>query len=123
MPLDSREKGRRAEDIACSYLEQNGYQIVDRNHHGWGGEVDIVAEKDGVLAFIEVKSGRTFKGTSLISKINRKKMERIIMATRHWLAVNNIIEHPMRWDVITVAKGKIEHISSAFTMDNINRRY
>jgi len=117
MPLNTHEKGRRAEDIACSFLEQNGYRIVERNHHGWGGEVDIIAEKDGVLVFVEVKSGKTFRDSSLVSKVSRVKMKRISMATRHYLSVNEITETPIRWDIITVGQGKVNHIESAFTMD------
>jgi putative endonuclease len=53
----SRAKGKQAEDIAISYLQDRGFKIVDRNYYSRFGEIDIIALKDEVLHFIEVKSG------------------------------------------------------------------
>ncbi|MBR0139486.1 MAG: YraN family protein [Firmicutes bacterium] len=48
--------GRKGEDAACSYLERKGWRIVARNYRCRFGEIDMIAAKDGVLAFIEVKT-------------------------------------------------------------------
>ncbi len=53
----SREKGNIGEDKACSFLEELGFKIIDRNYYSRFGEIDIIATKDDVLHFIEVKSG------------------------------------------------------------------
>ena len=53
----SRQKGNEAEDRACSFLSELGFIIVDRNYYSRFGEIDIIASKDEVLHFIEVKSG------------------------------------------------------------------
>jgi putative endonuclease len=53
----SRQKGNEAEDRAISYLEDQGYLVIDRNYYSRFGEIDIVATKDKVLHFVEVKSG------------------------------------------------------------------
>ena len=120
--LSTRQKGKIAEDTAQDFLEKNGYTIRARNHWGWGGEVDIVAEIDGVLAFVEVKSGKPYGQSELISKVNRKKIQRIIKATQHYLSVNKITNTPFRWDIITITEGKIRHITSAFTMNYLEYR-
>ena len=49
--------GRYGEDIAAGYLEKRGYSIVERNYRKKWGELDIVALKQGVLHFVEVKAG------------------------------------------------------------------
>ncbi len=49
--------GRIGEDIAAKYLENRGYQIIQRNYRKKWGEIDIVVEKDDVLHFVEVKAG------------------------------------------------------------------
>jgi hypothetical protein len=53
----SRKLGNIAEDIAYEYICDLGYQIIERNFTLQGGEIDIIAVKDEVLHFIEVKSG------------------------------------------------------------------
>ena len=49
-------KGNRAEDIAAKFLEGKGYKIVNRNYRCRYGEIDIIAEKENILAFCEVKA-------------------------------------------------------------------
>jgi len=55
--LNSKEKGNFAEDRAIDYLQEHGYLVIDRNYYSRFGEIDIVATKDKVLHFVEVKSG------------------------------------------------------------------
>ena len=54
--MHTREKGNKGEDIACIYLVKKGYVVVDRNYLRKWGELDIVAHKDSMLHFFEVKS-------------------------------------------------------------------
>ena len=49
--------GRLGEDIASEYLERRGFTIVERNYRKPRGELDIVAQKDGIVHFVEVKAG------------------------------------------------------------------
>lgn len=48
--------GRTGEDIACLFLERKGYKIIERNYRKPWGEIDIIAEKDGAIRFVEVKT-------------------------------------------------------------------
>lgn len=52
----AKEHGKRGEDAVCAYLLQAGFTVLARNYTVRGGELDLVAAKDGVLAFIEVKT-------------------------------------------------------------------
>lgn len=54
--LATKTKGDIGEDIACKFLEKNSFLVVDRNYFKKWGELDIVAEKDNVIHFFEVKS-------------------------------------------------------------------
>jgi putative endonuclease len=54
--LNSRIKGNSGEDVACKYLENKGFHIVMRNYRKVWGELDIIADKDKKLHFVEVKS-------------------------------------------------------------------
>jgi putative endonuclease len=56
-PLTEKKKvGNLGEDIACTYLEKQGFIIKDRNYLRKYGELDIVAEKAGITHFVEVKA-------------------------------------------------------------------
>ena len=74
----SRQKGNLAEDKAVSYLEDLGYLVIDRNYYSRFGEIDIIATKDKVLHFVEVKSGEgepVYQITpSKLSKIQKTAM-------------------------------------------------
>jgi putative endonuclease len=52
----SRAKGDIAEELACGFLLERGFFIVERNFYSRFGEIDIIASKDDTLHFIEVKS-------------------------------------------------------------------
>ncbi|MCX6716067.1 MAG: YraN family protein [Candidatus Taylorbacteria bacterium] len=54
--MDNKTKGRIGENLASRFLEKNGFTIVARNYMKKWGELDIVAQKDGTLHFVEVKS-------------------------------------------------------------------
>ena len=57
IPDDIRKDvGRDGEDIACQFLERKGYKIIGRNYRRKWGEIDIIAEKGGVIRFVEVKA-------------------------------------------------------------------
>ena len=50
--------GRIGEDIACQYLKQNGYKIIQRNYWEKWGEIDIICQKKNKIIFVEVKTMR-----------------------------------------------------------------
>lgn len=67
----SQKIGELGEDIACKFLENHGFSISGRNYTKKWGEIDIVAEKDGRLYFIEVKS----KSVSSLDYVTDKSKE------------------------------------------------
>lgn len=59
MPLTQKQSvGNIGESIACRFLEKRGFRIVERNYRKKWGEIDIIAEKENVLHFVEVKTNR-----------------------------------------------------------------
>ena len=70
----SRAKGNIGEEKAVSFLEERGYRIVDRNYYSRFGEIDIIAKKDEVLHFIEVKSGEY----DPIYQVTARKISKIV---------------------------------------------
>jgi len=68
--MNTRSKGNVGEDIACKFLRDNGFTIIARNYMRKWGELDIVAQKDSVLHFVEVKS-ITYKDGEFLDKFHQ----------------------------------------------------
>lgn len=111
--------GKRSEEIACEYLIQLGYKIIKRNFHfGKLGEIDIIAEKDNQLIFIEVKaqSGDAFGDSRFwITPAKQKKLRKV---AEGFLYVNKVQNKECRFDAIIVdfrsKPASVEHIINAF---------
>jgi putative endonuclease len=84
----SRAKGDKAEELACGFLVENGFLIVERNFYSRFGEIDIIAFKDDVLHFIEVKSGVDYE--SAIQNITPSKLNKFIKTTNVYIKKNSI---------------------------------
>ena len=80
------ERGRLCEDLVAQYLKKQNYEIVARNYRCRGGEIDIIARKDSVLCFVEVKSlsGR-WTQDQLARMVDGKKRKRIQLTAIDYL--------------------------------------
>jgi len=54
--MHKRAKGNKGEDIACTFIQDKGFELITRNYLKKWGEIDIVAKKNSCLHFFEVKS-------------------------------------------------------------------
>ena len=70
----ARQKGFANESLAAEWLEKHGFKVSDRNYSCRFGEIDIIASKNGVLHFIEVKSGESFEPIYAITPSKLKKV-------------------------------------------------
>jgi putative endonuclease len=115
---DRRDFGAQAEQLAVNHLKACGYRIRDRNVPCKVGELDIVAEKDGVLAVVEVRmtSSDAWGGPS--ETVMRQKQRRVVKATLYYLQQERLRDACIRFDVISVLgrgpKATLEHIENAF---------
>ena len=116
--------GRAAEDAAARYLVDSGWRLLGRNVRVGRGELDIVARRGRVLAFIEVKARRTTTCGSpedAVSMLKRRQIARLAdlwMAGRPW-ALSGVVD--VRFDIIAVDAAEvpwsIRHLAAAFTSD------
>ena len=84
----SRAKGNIAEDKAVLFLEERGYHIVERNFYSRFGEIDIIASKDNVVHFVEVKSGDDFE--LAIQNITPSKLSKLIKTADVYMKKNSL---------------------------------
>ena len=135
--MNSRQLGNLGEKIACNYLKKKEYKILENNYSPQFfsgpniGEIDIVAEKENTLSFIEVKtlirnSLRSKNGREQFSivlpedKVNLKKQRKIIKTAQSYFLEN---KYPLdtKWQIDVLAieidlnkrKAKIRHIENA----------
>ncbi len=95
--------GDYGEKVAVDWLRANNCKILARNFKGRkGGEVDIVASKDGQLLFTEVKTRQKDSLMRGLSAVNRKKQALIQRGANEWLRRLGTREVPWRFDVIEV---------------------
>ncbi|WP_229408025.1 YraN family protein [Massiliimalia massiliensis] len=115
----SRKKvGTAGENLACKYLRQHGWRIVRRNFTAAYGEIDIIAERGTVLAFIEVKTRAYGSLYAAQDAVTPKKQERLCQTAALYLA-----EHPAslqpRFDVCEIyftedRRALIRYLENAF---------
>jgi putative endonuclease len=117
---ERKRRGIEGEGEAVEYLRSMGYAILERNFRSRAGEIDIIAEKDGTLAFVEVKSWSAYGDGELEYSIDGRKQRRIEQTARFF-----IMQRPregkkrFRFDVILMTGGdsrkRVRHIENAFS--------
>lgn len=111
------EFGKAGEAIAISFLREEGYAIRCRNYRYLKAEIDIIAEKDGILAIVEVRARSNDLIIDIADTITKKKIKLLVMAADHYLN-DQKLDIEVRFDLITILKNKkifkVDHIKSAF---------
>lgn len=111
---EKRRLGFFGERKAARYLKKNGYKILERNYRCPAGEIDIIAEKDEVIAFVEVKT-RTSDAFGLPNEaVNARRRKRYVNAVNCYFAGREI-DVTVRFDIIEVTPDGVNHIENAFT--------
>jgi len=113
------ERGVWAEQLALTFLQQQGLALVEKNFRGPGGEVDLIMQDHNTIAFIEVRYRAMSHFASALESIDQKKCERIIKTSLHYLQSHrDTAKNACRFDVITVtgatAAPEIGWIKNAF---------
>ena len=125
------DRGKAGEQYVSDYLADRGWRIEARNYRIKGGEIDIVASKDGILAFVEVKTRKFGSLTDGTDAITRKKQGFVIRAADRYIQ-----EHPgdtdtVRFDaaIVTVTTEELprvlemEYLENAFDAFSLPNNY
>ena len=118
--MDKKLLGRFGEEQAANYLKKKKYKILGMNYNCRFGEVDIIAEKGGFIAFVEVKLRKDASFAEAREFVTYSKQQRILTAAQLWLS-NNPTDKQPRFDVIEIyaplgdrGEIRINHIENAF---------
>ena len=111
------EFGIEGEDKAANYLIREGYTILDRNWKSGHKELDIVAEKDGTLVVVEVKTRKSDDYGDPEIAVGKSKQQLLIWAADAYVRKNQL-DVDVRFDIVSIVftddEPEIEHIEDAF---------
>lgn len=103
-------KGNESESVATKYLKKNGYNIVERNYYARKlGEIDIIASKNKILHFIEVKSANA--DFDPIYNITPSKIKKVINSA-YYFQKERKLDMPFCIDALIIRQEKIDFIEN-----------
>lgn len=114
MKKNNRKIGSDYETAVAYYLEQCGYEILERNYRCKLGEIDLIARDGEYLVFCEVKFRKTKSSGNPLEAVNRKKQQTIIRCAQWYLIEHQLHEIPCRFDVIGISEKHIYLLKNAF---------
>lgn len=109
--MNRKELGQKAEDAAAEFLQKKKYKILERNVRLPMGEIDIVAEINGTVIFVEVKAGSGDPNFDPMIHYDNRKQHKQIQLAQSYLSRSH--HENGRFDLIVV-----QHINNAFKIDH-----
>ena len=106
MRESTKDVGQEGEDIAFSYIRQQGYRVVDRNYRCPYGEVDLIAKDGETFVFIEVKSRQSTLFGQPEEAVDFKKRKKLSTVALWYLEEKKINDYRARFDVISILLSK-----------------
>lgn len=114
MGILSKELGTAGEEQALEYLQLQGFSILRQNFTSKYGEIDIVAQENGTLVFVEVKSYKENSLMDPLEAITPSKIKKLLKTARYYMMRFYSEEPPSRFDVIVLSDGRVrEHLKGA----------
>ena len=117
--MNSKIIGNEGESRASAYLESKGFEIIEHNWRTKLGEIDIIAYKNDVLVFVEVKTLPNGTLDMIQRELNNQKRQRILKTSKRFLLNHRQYSNSyVRYDVIVIDMPGLEpvyHIENAFS--------
>lgn len=121
-----KSTGSKGEEIAARFLVEKGYKIIGRNFKNYKGrqlgEIDIIAEKNEEIIFVEVKTRNLekYQDTLPEENITFQKLHKLSKIANSYIKLNNLWDHPYHFDAVSVwlsedlKRFRIKHIENIF---------
>ena len=117
--MNTKLTGNQGEKRASAYLESKGFEIIERNWRTNRGELDIIAVKNDILVFVEVKTLPNGTLDMIQRELNSQKRQRIIKTSKRFLLKHREYSNSyVRFDVIVIdmpGMDPVYHIENAFS--------
>lgn len=102
MSLYQKNLGRTGEDLALDYLKSHGFFILEKNFISKVGEIDIIAEKNHCLYFIEVKTRSNLNHGAPYEAVNKRKIYHIKSSAQYYLLKNKFEGYKLKVAVFSI---------------------
>lgn len=116
--MKKRETGALGEKIAAEFLRKNGYNILTKNYRCQEGEIDIIAERQETLVFIEVRTKRSWRFGSPEESITQIKKERLKTLAERYGQEHEGLPSNWRIDLVAVEIGQGDRVKRIEIIEN-----
>jgi putative endonuclease len=114
---EHNDLGKFGEELAVEFLQKEGYEILETNWNFQKAEIDIIAQKENILAIVEVKTRSSLEFGLPQDFVKPKKIQLLVKAVNEYVITKDL-DLEVRFDIIAIHKeGKsfaIEHLMDAF---------
>lgn len=111
--MTSKELGQRGEETVIHLLKKENFSILEKNYKKFFGEVDIIAERDNIVVFVEVKTRRKSM-TSMFEIVTPGKQHKIIKVAKEYIGRQKIENKTYRFDVALVSCNKNNELETTY---------
>ena len=105
MTIHRQRLGEHGESMACDELERLGYRIVARRYRSRFGEIDVVADDEGTVVFVEVKTKTDSSFGDPAEAVTLQKQRRLVSMGEDYVASHRLDDTPCRFDVVSILFG------------------
>lgn len=113
--MNNRQIGKEYESRVCEYLSEHGYLIIERNYSCRFGEIDIIAQSQKYICFVEVKYRKDSSCGYPEEAVTISKMKKICKTAQFYIfSHKKYIDYQMRFDVVSVLGNEIRLYENAF---------
>jgi putative endonuclease len=122
----NKELGQYGEEYTCRYLQNKGYQILEKNFRNKIGEIDLIAKDGKIICFIEVKTRKTLQYGAPFEAVHSTKQHKMVQMALSYLKYKfRTIDVSCRFDVISIYQPSqeqpiVEHLINAFDLSYLS---
>jgi len=122
MSAATQQFGELGERIAERWLRRKGWKVLQRRFRNGHRDIDLVVERDGTVAFVEVKARRGREFGDPVEAVNWSKQKELARSASVWIDRHGRPSESYRFDVVGVLvegeRVRVRHVANAFTLSN-----
>ena len=122
MSAARQQFGELGERLAERWLRRHGWRVVQRRFRNGHRDIDLVVEREGLVAFVEVKARRGQEFGDPVEAVNWKKQRELARSASVWIDRHGKPAESYRFDVVGVLvegeRVRVRHVANAFSLAN-----
>ena len=111
---------RIGEELAANFLKKRGYKIIERNFRKGYGEIDIIAVKNEILIFVEVKTRTSSNFGTPFEAITTWKLKSLVKTAQFYKSLHLLLPQALRIDAVSVKLSNDNSVEKIELLENIS---